>query len=164
MTPIEILLIALTVLLMFIGIVGCIIPGLMGTPLCWGALLASYFVSTCSLTLVTLIVCAVITIIAELVNTFVPAFFTVKAGGSKAGTVGAIVGTFVGIFFGGFIGIIVGPFLGAFVGELIHDNSDFERALTSAVFAFLGFIMGTGLRLIVACAFLIVLVHSYWPK
>ena len=165
MTPIEILLIVLTVLFMGLGIIGCIIPGLFGTPLCWCALLTSYFVSTCSLSLVTLIVCAVITVIVEVVNSLVPTIFTAKSGGSKAGSLGAIVGTFAGIFFGfGFIGILVGPFLGALVGELIHDNSNFNRALKSAAFAFLGFVTGTGLRLIVSCAFVIVLIHSYLAK
>ena len=165
MTPIEIFLVLLTILLMGIGIIGCIIPGLAGTPLCWCGLLASYFVSSCSLSLVTLIVCAVITIIVEVVNSLVPTIFTAKSGGSKAGSLGAIVGTFAGIFFGfGFIGILVGPFLGALVGELIHDNSNFNRALKSAAFAFLGFVTGAGLRLIVSCAFVIVLIHSYLSK
>ncbi len=161
-TPLDILLIVLTVLLMGIGIIGCIIPGIAATPLCWGGMLASYFVDECKLSLTTLIVCGVITVTVEVLDTFVPAFFTGKAGGSKAGSIGAIVGTFVGLFLGGFIGIILGPFFGAFIGELIHDSSDFSRALNSAVFAFLGFITGTGLRLIVACAFVIVTVHAYF--
>ncbi|MCR5319354.1 MAG: DUF456 domain-containing protein [Treponema sp.] len=160
-TAVDILLIVLTFLLVFLGIVGCIIPGLAGTPLCWGGMLASYFVESCNLSLATLIVCAVITVLVEVVNNFVPSFFTVKAGGSKAGSLGAIVGTFAGLFFGGFIGILAGPFVGAFIGELIHDRSDVKRAIKSAAFAFLGFVTGTGLRLIVACAFVIVLIHAY---
>ena len=164
MTAVELLLVALTIILFLAGIAGCIVPGLLGTPLCWAGMLASYFVDRCSLSFFTLIACAVISLLVEIVNNFVPTFFTVKAGGSKAGSLGATVGTFAGIFLGGFFGILAGPFLGALIGELINDSSDFKKALKSAAFAFLGFITGTGLRLIVSCAFVIVLVRAYLIK
>lgn len=164
MTKADILLIALTIVLFLIGTIGCIIPGIPGTPICWGGMLASYFVSRCSITTTTLIICAIVTVAVEILNNFVPGFFTSKAGGSKAGSVGATVGVFAGAFTGGFAGILAGPFLGALIGEFLHDSSNLKRAVKSAAFAFLGFITGTGMRLIVALAFIIVVVRAFFVR
>ncbi|MDE6705423.1 MAG: hypothetical protein K2J81_05915 [Treponemataceae bacterium] len=47
-TQTDIILFVVAGLLFFIGVVGCIIPGLPGTPLCWGALLCVSFTSVCT--------------------------------------------------------------------------------------------------------------------
>lgn len=57
------------------------------------------------------------------------------------------LGAIVGIFFGPF-GIILGPFVGALAGELLVNYQDFSRALKIAYSSFMGFLLGTGLKLI----------------
>lgn len=162
MTGLDIGMIALSSVLMLVGLIGCVIPGVPGTPLCWFGLLAASFAPKSTLGWVVLVVTAVVTVIVEIVNNFVPSFFTNKAGGSKAGAIGSTVGVFVGLFTGNPLGILLGPFLGALVGELIHDHSDMGRALSSAGWAFLGFITGSGLRLIVSAIFTVIMVKSFF--
>ena len=93
------------------------------------------------------------TAIVSVLDNLIPIYLTRKTGGSKAGSWGATIGLIVGIFVGPW-GIVLGPFVGALVGELIHDNRDMQRAFKSAGGAFLGFLLGTGLKLLV-CGFLI---------
>ncbi|MBQ7159356.1 MAG: DUF456 domain-containing protein [Treponema sp.] len=159
MAQTDILLFIVAGLLFFVGIVGCIAPGLPGTPLCWGGLLCASFTSVCTVSWVVLIICAVITAIVEIVNNIVPAIFTRKAGGSKEAAWGSIIGTFVGLLGLG-VGVFLGEFLGAFVGELIHNDKDVKHALVVACWSFLGFITGVGLRLLTAFAFIIILFHG----
>jgi len=156
MADMDILLFVVAGLLFFVGIVGCIAPGLPGTPLCWGGLLCASFTQACTISWPVLIVCAVLSAIVEIVNNIVPAIFTRKAGGSKEAAWGSIIGTFVGLLGLG-VGVFLGEFLGAFIGELVHDDKDVKHALTVAFWSFLGFITGVGLRLLLAFAFIVLL-------
>ena len=156
LTEIDILLFIGAGLLFFIGIVGCINPGLPGTPLCWGGLLCASFASVCQVSWTVLIVCAAIMVVVEIVNNIVPAIFARKAGGSKEAAWGSIIGTFIGLLGLG-VGVFLGEFLGAFIGEMIHNEKDIKHALVVALYSFLGFITGVGLRLITAFAFIVLL-------
>ncbi len=158
----DIALIVAAALLFIVGIIGCVIPGIPGTPLCWGGLLVGHFVSRTSLPWPVLIGTALVCVAVEIVNNLVPSYFTRKSGGSKAGSTGAIVGVFVGMFTGQILLILLGPFIGALVGELFHDYSDFKKAFRSACYSFLGFLTGTGLRLIVAAIFVVVFIRSFF--
>lgn len=160
MTVINIALIALAVILFIIGIIGCIIPGLPGTPLCWAGMLASSFASFSKLSISTLIICAAACIAVEVINNIVPSYFTKKSGGTKAGSWGATIGVFAGMFSGQIILIFLGPFIGAFIGEMIHDGKNIKRAINSACYSFLGFITGTGLRLVAASIIVVIAVKA----
>lgn len=162
MTALDIAMIVTGSLCLIIGLIGCIIPGLPGTPLCWGALLASFFAPLSSTGWPVLVITGVITVAVEIINDFVPSFFTKHAGGSKAGSIGSIVGVFAGVITGQIWAIFLGPFIGAFIGEIIHDHTDKDRALKSALWAFLGFITGSGLKLITGAVFLILFIKSFF--
>ena len=162
MTALDIGLIAVASLLLLIAVIGCIIPGLPGTPLGWLGMLTVYFCPASNLTVRTLIISAAVCVAAELINFFVPSFFTKKAGGSKTGSWGATIGVFLGILTANPVGILLGPFAGALIGELMYDNSNFKRALKAACFSFLGFITGTGLRIIVCAFFIFICIKSFF--
>ena len=162
MASADILFIVLGAVCLLIGFIGCAVPGIPGTPLCWGGLLLGSFASKSSLTVTTLVITAVVVVAVEIINDFVPSIFTKKVGGSKAGARGATIGVFAGLLTGQWWGILAGPFLGAFIGELIHDNSNTKRALKSAGVSFLGFLTGTGLKLICAAALIIIFIHSFF--
>ena len=68
-------------------------------------------------------------------------------GGSKAAARGAIVGLFVGLFVPP-IGIIVGTLLGAFLADFFIEDKGVWASFKSSIGAFLGFIGGTGVKLI----------------
>ena len=158
----DIILIVVAALLLLIGIIGCIIPGLPGTPLCWGALLAGHFCAACSISWTLIAVTAAVCIAVEIIDSVIPAYFTKISGGTRAGSIGSIVGALAGVFTGQIVLIFVGPFFGALAGELIHDRTNAGRACKSACFSFLGFMTGTGLRLITAGIFAVLYVRSFF--
>ncbi len=163
MGVLDIVLIVAASLLFLVGIIGCVIPGLPGTPLCWGGLLIGHFIhSKDPITVPVLIIAAVACVIVEIINDFVPSIFTKKSGGTKAGSIGSMLGVLAGVLTGQILLIFLGPFIGAFVGEFIHDASDIKRAFHSACYSFLGFLTGTGLKLIAAGSLLVTFIRSFF--
>ncbi|MCQ2586264.1 MAG: DUF456 domain-containing protein [Treponema sp.] len=139
--------------LLILGIIGCIVPMLPGPPLGWAGLLLAYFSSWTEYGIKTLIITGIIAVVVTVLDTFLPALMTKKTNGSKAASRGATVGIIVGLFMGPF-GVILGPFCGALLGELIHNSEDFSKAIKVAWGSFLGFLFGTGLKLITVICFI----------
>jgi len=143
----------LALLLGLVGIVGSIAPGLPGPPLSWVGLLLLYLWGGGTdgageaMTLRFLLLWLAVTVIVTVVDYIVPAYFTKLTGGSKAGGWGAIIGLFAGLVVPP-VGMIVGSLLGAFIAELVFAKKDTATSLKSALGAFLGFIFGTGAKLI----------------
>lgn len=136
------------------GIIGSIVPALPGPPLSWAGLLLAYFAGgtdgsgeTMSTTF--LLIWLGITIAVSILDYIVPAYFTKLSGGSKYASWGAMAGLFAGMFFAG-IGIILGSLLGAFLFELLFAGKTVFLSAKSAFGAFIGFLFGTGIKLISA--------------
>ena len=141
----EYLLLSLAIVLIIIGIIGCLVPVLPGPPLSYGGLLLLHFTQFAEFSDRLLIILAVVAGIVTILDYFVPIWGTKKFGGSKYGTRGATVGLILGLFFGPF-GIIIGPFLGAVIGEMLYKD-DFKYALKAGFGSLLGFLTGVGLKL-----------------
>ena len=143
----------LAIVLGLVGIVGSIAPGLPGPPLSWVGLLVLYLGGGGPdgggdpMTLRFLLLWLAVTVVVTIVDYIVPAYFTKLTGGSKAGGWGAIIGLFAGLIYPP-VGMILGSLLGAFVAELVFAKKDTVTSLKSALGAFLGFIFGTGAKLI----------------
>lgn len=150
-------LIAIGIILILVGLLGAIIPGLPGPPLSFIALILLQFTSSPPFSENFLIIMGVIMIAVTVLDYIVPIYGTKKFGGSKQGvrgsTVGLIVGVFVlpimGIVIGpfGLLGIILGPFIGAYIGEKMAGQ-DSDTALKSAIGSFVGFLTGTFMKLV----------------
>ena len=148
------LLIILAVILGVVGIIGSIVPGLPGPPLSWLGLLLAYFAGGTNaagdpITMKFLLVWLAVTTIVTILDYFVPAWFTKLTGGSKYASHGAIAGLIIGMFVPP-VGVILGALAGAFLAELIYGQKDAPESLKSAFGAFLGFLFGTGIKLIAA--------------
>jgi len=145
----------LAILLGLIGIVGSIAPGLPGPPLSWVGLLLLYLWgggtdgSGASMTGTFLLLWLAVTIVITILDYIVPAYFTKLTGGSRAGGWGAVIGLFAGLVVPP-VGMILGSLLGAFLAELIVAKKDTATSVKSALGAFLGFLFGTGAKLIAA--------------
>ena len=143
----------LAIVLGLVGIVGSIAPGLPGPPLSCVGLLVLYLWGGGTdgggdpMTLRFLLLWLAVTVVVTIVDYIVPAYFTKLTGGSKAGGWGAIIGLFAGLVYPP-VGMILGSLLGAFVAELVFAKKDTVTSLKSALGAFLGFIFGTGAKLI----------------
>ncbi len=155
----EIVLIIAGILLLITGFVGCLVPIIPGVPLAWTSLLLLLFVDSASISITALVITALIAVAITVIDNIAPVWLTKKKGGTKAGIIGSTIGIFVGLFFAP-IGIILCPFLGAFIGELIHDRKDAKKALSSAWASFLGFLLGTGMKMIVCGIFAVIFITA----
>ena len=132
----EVFIAIVAVLCGIIGIIGSIAPALPGPPISWVGMLILYFWGgtngageTMSLSI--LLIWLAIVILVTILDYVVPAYFTKLTGGSKYASIGTTVGLIAGLFIPP-VGMILGSLLGA-----------------SAFGAFLGFLAGTGMKLIV---------------
>lgn len=133
------------------GLIGCIVPAMPGPPLSYIALLLLQVTRFADYSVKFLIITAVVTVIVTVIDYLLPVWGTKKWGGNRAGVIGSMVGLLAGLFFAP-VGIIVGPFAGAVVGELL-TGSDTNAALRSGFGAFVGFLLGTGMKLTVCMVF-----------
>lgn len=138
-------LLILGIILMLIGIIGCLVPVLPGPPLSYLGLIMLHVTRFGQFSPTLLIVMAAITVIVSILDYIVPVWGTKKFGGSKYGTRGAAVGLIIGLFLGP-VGIIAGPLIGAVVGELIFKD-DMKYAIRAGFGSLLGFLTGIGMKL-----------------
>ena len=141
----DYVLLILGIILMLIGIIGCLVPVLPGPPLSFLGLISLHASRFGDFSPTVLIVMAAITIVVSILDYIVPIWGTKRFGGTKYGTRGATVGLIIGLFLGP-VGIIVGPLMGAIVGELIFKD-DLAYALKAGFGSLLGFLTGIGLKL-----------------
>lgn len=139
--------ISLAVILVLLGIAGCLLPVLPGPPLSYFSLLLLQLTSWGDFNSDFLILWAIIAGLVTVMDYVLPVWVTRKTGGTKAGVWGALVGLLAGIFIFPPFGIIIGPFMGAMAGELIQ-GAEGNRAFRAGFGSFLGFLLGTGLKLI----------------
>lgn len=151
----EYFLLLLSVLLLFFGIVGSILPALPGLPISWLGFLSLYLVKDMQMNPTILWITLIITIAITILDYVIPAVGTKRFGGSKYGIWGTNLGLLAGFFIPP-IGFIVGPFIGAFIGELIYDSTNIKRALKAAFGSFIGFLASTFIKVFTSILFLAV--------
>jgi len=143
-TTILIWLLAATLIL--VGVAGLVLPALPGPVLLFGGLLAAawaeefLFVGTG-----TLIVLAIMAVLAHLVDFVAGALGARRYGASGRAVAGAAIGACVGIFFG-LPGVLLGPFAGAMAGELLNQRG-LGAAGRAGIGATLGLALGTAAKL-----------------
>jgi uncharacterized protein YqgC (DUF456 family) len=157
MTP---LLWILSLILVGVGIAGVLVPGLPGTPLVFGGLLlAAWADGFQNVGVGTIVILAAVTILAFGVDFVSASLGAKRAGASREAVIGAALGTLIGIFFG-FVGIIFGPFVGAVIGEFLSRRS-LEQAGRVGAATWIGFILGIGVKLVLAFTMVGIFVLAY---
>ncbi len=144
----DLFLIIIAGLLLVTGFLGSILPILPGIPLSYAGILLLHFTDKYQFSSEFLILWAVIVVAIQVLDYYIPIWGTKKFGGSKSGIRGSVIGLLFGMFLGPF-GIVLGPFVGALIGELLAQKAT-PDALKAAFGAFLGFLIGTVSKLIVA--------------
>jgi len=142
----DVFLLIISILLIIIGLMGCIIPILPGPPISYVGIILLHLSDYGNFSENFLYLFAGITVIVTVLDYIVPVWGTHKFGGSKAGVRGATAGLIIGVFIFPPLGIIIGPFAGAFLAEMMCENN-FNKAFRSGLGSLLGFILGTGLKL-----------------
>ena len=141
----DYLLLALAIILMIVGIAGCLLPVLPGPPLSYVGLILLHFTRFADISKNLFIILGIVAVVVTIIDYVVPIWGTKQFGGSKYGIRGATVGLVIGLFLGP-AGIIIGPFVGAVVGELIFKD-DIKYAMKAGFGSLLGFLTGVGLKL-----------------
>jgi uncharacterized protein YqgC (DUF456 family) len=137
------------VLLIGVGLVGIVLPALPGTILILGGLVLAAWADGFDRVGPWMLVLIGIIGAASYAVDFVAAAFGAKhLGASKRAMAGAAIGTVLGLFFG-FAGVILGPFLGAVAGELT-EHRDWKRVGKAGMAAWLGFAIGTAVKVAIA--------------
>ena len=162
------ILIVIAIVLVLVGVVGSIVPGIAGPPFSFAGLLALSFVDGINYSTRFLVVMGIIGAVVFLLDYVVPVWGTKTLGGTKAGTRGSTIGLILGllvtiVFPVGFIAILLGPFIGAYIGERTSGTDD-HLAWRSAFGSFVGFFFGTFLKLAYAavCIYYLVKDLIHW--
>ena len=157
MTP---LLWVFSLILVGVGMAGVLVPGLPGTPLVFGGLLlAAWADGFQNVGVGTIVILAVVTILAFGVDFVSASLGAKRAGASREALIGAALGTLIGVFFG-FVGIVLGPFVGAVIGEFLARRN-LEQAGRAGVATWVGFILGIGVKLVLAFTMVGIFVLAY---
>lgn len=143
----DIFLIILAFVTLLIALVGSIVPALPGVPLAYLSLWLGRWSGYTPFGDTFIWIMAGVTLAVFLADYFLPPLILKKTGGSKAATWGSIIGMVLGIVFTP-IGMLMGMLLGAFLGELLYAKKSGGEALKAAVGTFIGFLLGTGLKLL----------------
>ena len=137
----EIILFIVCLIVMFVGLVGVVIPFLPGVPLVLvGTFLYGIITGFGVITWNIILIFIILTGFTFLLDWIATAYGVKKMGASKLGMVGAILGMIVGLFSGGLIGLIFGSFLGAFIFELLAGKTE-RQALKAGSGAFIGILL-----------------------
>ena len=152
----DYLLLILAFICLVIGFVGSVVPAIPGPPLSWLGLLLLKLCDGNCVTWTWLAIFGAVVILTTVLDFVVPAWGAKKFGGTRAGAWGATFGWCAGLFLlpFGMWWILAGSFLGAFTFELIAKKSA-KQSLKAAFGAFLGFLLGVGLKMI-ACAWMLI--------
>lgn len=156
----TILLWTLAAVLVLAGLVGIVVPALPGTVLIFaGLLLAAWADGFTRVGVPTIVVVGVIGAASYAVDFVAAALGAKHLGASRRAMVGAALGTFFGVFLG-LPGLILGPFVGAVAGELTAQP-DWRRAGKAGVAAWIGFAIGTAVKVAIAFAMIGIFVAAF---
>jgi uncharacterized protein YqgC (DUF456 family) len=143
----DFILLGIGVLLIVIGLLGCILPIIPGPPLSFVGLIMLQLTDKGDFSTNFLLIMGFLAVFVTVLDYIVPIWGTKRFGGSKAGVWGSTIGLIVGLFFFPPIGIILGPLVGAIVGESLR-GTEFKDSLRAGMGSLLGFLLGTGIKLI----------------
>jgi uncharacterized protein YqgC (DUF456 family) len=145
----NILIIALTVILIVTGLLGSVVPIIPGPILILiGSFVYAWHTDFLNVNWVVLGILAFLALISQALDYLASVIGAKKFGASRWGIIGSFAGGIVGIFFGIF-GILIGPFLGAVLFEMLTGkkfNSSFKIGFGTLV----GFLGGTIGRVVIA--------------
>jgi uncharacterized protein YqgC (DUF456 family) len=150
------------VLLVVAGIVGIVFPALPGHVLIFaGLFLAAWADGFTRVSGWTLALIGVIGALSYTVDFVAAALGAKRVGASPRAVVGAGLGTLLGIPFG-LPGVLLGPLVGALLGELTVHR-EWKRAAGVGFAAWIGFLIGTAVKVALAFVMIAIFVAAlFW--
>ena len=142
----DFLITVFVVLLLLIGLIGCIIPVLPGPPISFLGLLIFHLFTPNRMEGDILWLLGFIVIAITFLDYWLQVHGVKKFGGGRKAINGTILGLVLGLLLFPPFGIIIGPFIGAFLGAKMEFKEDTNRAIKIAFGALAGFFGGTVLK------------------
>jgi len=133
-------------LFIIIGLIGCIVSIIPGPPLSFLGLLMLQLTSSPQFSLIFMLLLGFIVFVITILDYILPIWTAKKHGASKYAVWGSSIGLIIGLFVMPPFGIFIGAFAGAFIGEIIAKKTN-KQAIKSSLYVFLGFIIGTIMKL-----------------
>ena len=132
---------------LIIGLVGTIVPGLPGTGLIFlGILGHAWYFGFEEIGVTALVVLGVVALLSFVFDVLSTAYGAKHFGSTKAGMFGAILGGLLGAIVLNFPGLMLGIFLGAVASELVFAKKNMEQSLRAGTGSVIGFLGGTVLK------------------
>lgn len=143
----EIVIFTTSLIIIFVGMAGIVVPVIPSTPLIWFGV---FFYAICThfekITWMVLLIFAMLTIFSIILENLGNIYGAKRFGATRWGIIGSIAGTGVGFYMGGPIGLLLGPIVGTIIFEII-GGKDYTGALKSGLGNFVGFIGGTVIKI-----------------
>jgi uncharacterized protein YqgC (DUF456 family) len=147
--------------LVIVGLIGSVVPGLPGTPLIVVAALVHGFVTDWdTIGVGRLLILVALSAVAEVAGYLGTALGTRRSGGSGWAVIGAVAGAIVGLTFAP-LGLIVGPLAGAVVAEAVRTG-DVGASLRTGIGAGVGFLAGAVMHLAIAVTMVALFLWWLW--
>ena len=156
---------SIVMIIMFIGVLGNLIPGIPGTPLILAGALGHqlYFAEQGDAGWGWFAVLLTLGLLALGLDYLATLLGAKKLGASWRGMVGAVIGVIVGVFVFPPIGLIVGPFVGAMGFEWAFGREARESA-KAGFGAVLGLALGVLGKLICSVVMMALFAFAAWPN
>ena len=149
-------------ILIFIGLLGTVLPVVPGIPLAFaGMLLAAWVGGFKEISLVTVIVLGILTAASVAVDFFASLVGAKRAGASKLAMLGGAVGGLIGFFILNIVGLIIGPFIGVVAVEMFRGKSAREAGKIG-LGTWIGMAVGMALKVGLAFAMLGIFLFALW--
>ena len=147
--------------LIVMGFIGTILPGMPGVLIIYaGMWLAAWIDDFARIGWVTLTILGILTALALAADLVASLLGAKRVGASPQALFGSVIGGIAGLFFG-LIGLLLGPFIGAVAGELMARRS-FADATRVGVATWIGWLVGTMAKIALAVNMLGVFLVGYW--
>ena len=147
----EIIVIILSILLLGIGLLGSVFPGVPGPPAVYIALLILHFFTEYTFSNKFLIIWGCIVIFITVAENLMQVYGVKVFGGDKKAIIGSVIGFLIGLFLPIPFGSIIGMFIGALIGAIIETKNNFEKAVKIALGSIIGFIASVFLKITLSC-------------
>jgi uncharacterized protein YqgC (DUF456 family) len=149
------------VALVAVGLAGIVLPALPGTVLIFaGLLLAAWTDGFARVGVGTLLLIGVLGAVSYTIDFVAASLGAQRAGASRRAMIGAALGTLLGLPLG-LPGVIFGPLVGAVIGEF-SVHRDMSRAGRAGMAAWIGFAVGTAVKIALAFAMIAVFVVAFF--
>jgi hypothetical protein len=150
----------LAIVLVVAGVAGAVLPALPGAPLVFaGLLVAAWAEGFEKVGWIPLTLIGILMLLTFAVDFLASTMGAKRVGASWLAVAGATLGILAG-FFLGLPGLLLGPFVGAFLGEYLARR-DWTQARRAGVGTWIGFLLGTVLKLTLIFAMIGIFAAAY---